>query len=357
MTKPRQLPRCLPVADWPDADRTAWANAKLNGDIFDGSGAASHWRPATRRLVEQHVGRFLGWLEDEQGLKPTSVPESTKREVIRRYVVWLQPRAAPHTVLGHIRDLHEYLRVVWPDSGRSHIQNAERALAWKATATKNKRPRLKPTSELVALGEELMTRAQNDGRATDPRLPLAQFRDGLAIALLALRPLRIRAFGSILLGAHLQQVGDDWMIAIPPELSKNHRPMEVGVPASLVPALITYLETVRPRLLKLRGRWHSEPGRALWISIDGSAMKPKALGEAITKRTGEAFDHPISPHYFRDCAATTLAYDRPENVRLATPLLGHANPKMTEKHYIQSDQINAGRKLNSAMSELRSRLR
>ena len=53
---------------------------------------------------------------------------------------------------------------------------------------------------------------------------------------------------------------------------------------------------------------------------------------------------------------TTLAYDSPKNVRLATALLGHTNLKTTEKHYNQARQVEAGRKLNGAMSSLRKRL-
>ncbi|PSL12637.1 tyrosine-type recombinase/integrase [Shimia abyssi] len=357
MTAERKLPRCVPVIGWPKKDREAWATALLQPkDALDVAGPASHLRAPSVRLIEQAVGRFLGWLEDIEGRKATNVPHDVPVDALRRYIDWLNERVAPFTVLGHVRDLHEYLRFAWPDFDRSHVKRAERALAWRAKPTKDKRARLRPSEDLVRLGEDLMAEAASAGSG-DRRLPLVQYRDGLAIALLALRPLRIRAFASIQLQDHLLHVGNVWKIAIPPELSKNNRPWEADIPSELAPALRHYLEAVRPQLRSLRGRWHSEPGGALWISIDGSAMKPKALGEAITKRTRQAFGQSISPHYFRDCAATTLAYDSPKNVRLATPLLGHTSPKTTEKHYNQARQIEAGRKLNTTLSELRRRLR
>ena len=263
---------------------------------------------------------------------------------------------APFTAHGHIRDLVEFCRVAWPDRDRRVLQRAERSLRWRAVATKDKRSRLKPIPELINLGNVLMADA-NSMASQDPRLPLTQYRDGLAIAFLAHRPLRIRAFGSLHLGRHLLQSGDGWKIVIPPDLSKTHRHWEADFPADLLPALTEYLTRVHPQMLRLRGRWYSEPGRALWISNDGSALKPKALAEAITKRTGKAFGRPISPHFFRDCAATTLADDSPESVRLATPLLGHSHPKMTEKHYNQASQLQAGRKHMDAMAKLRRSLR
>jgi integrase len=42
---------------------------------------------------------------------------------------------------------------------------------------------------------------------------------------------------------------------------------------------------------------------------------------------------PPSAHLFRDTAATAIAIDRPEQARLAVPLLGHHSLATTERHY------------------------
>jgi integrase len=355
MSTERRLPRCLPDSDWPEQDQIAWANATKGGDVFD-AGLARHWRVPTRRLVEQAVGRFFGWVQDQMDGVSLALPYCATPEVIRNYATWLVDRVSPVTAHGHIRDLEEYCRVAWPQWDRRALHLVERSLSWRAVPSKDKRSRLQSIPDLMALGKRLMADAQSR-EDQDPRLPLTQYRDGLAIAFLALRPLRIRAFASLQIGVHFVQAGATWQIIIPPDLSKTHRPWEASFPKDLLPELDHYLRTVRPALMQLRGRWHSDPGRALWISNDGSALKPKALAEAITKRTGEAFGRPISPHFFRDCSATTLAEERPENVRLATPLLGHANPKMTEAHYNQASQLSAGRKHIDVMAKLRRRLR
>jgi len=356
MNQERRLPRCLPVAQWPEQDRTAWANAISADDIFDGSGLACHWRAPTRRFVEQAVGRYFGWRTDEELQMLRPLPDDAVPEKVRDYCALLGARVAPFTAHGQIRDLVEFCRVAWPERDRTALQRAEKSLRWRAVPTKDKRSRLKPIPELVALGTSLMAVSRSLAGG-DPRMPLTRFRDGFAIAFLACRPLRIRAFGSLQLRDNLVRSGETWKIIVPPELSKIHRHWEADFPTELMPALTEYLTQVRPQLMQLRGRWHSDPGPALWISNDGSALKPKALAEAITKRTGEAFDRPISPHFFRDCLATTLAQDSPENVRLATPMLGHTHPKMTEKHYNQASQLRAGRKHIDAMAKLRRSLR
>jgi integrase/recombinase XerD len=232
------------------------------------------------------------------------------------------------------------------------LKRIERSLRWKAVPSKNKRSRLRASDDLVRLGERLMTDL-HEVPSADPRLPLARYRDGLAIALLALRPLRIRAFASLRLGEHIRNDGSQWRVIVPAELMKNRRPWEGTIPERLIPALLYYVGEIRPGLLRLRGRWHRSPGDALWISIDGSPMQPKALGAAITERTRIAFGQAISPHFFRDCAATTLALDSPEEVRLAAPLLGHADPRITERHYNQAKSIDAGRRFLDAMRRSR----
>ena len=122
MTRKRKLPRCVPVMEWPEKDREAWAFALRPEDIFDGSGSAAHLRAPSVQSIEQAVGRFLGWLEDEEHRNAAEVAQSTTIDVLRKYVGWLRGRVAPFTVLGQVRDLHEYLRFAWPNVDRSHVK-------------------------------------------------------------------------------------------------------------------------------------------------------------------------------------------------------------------------------------------
>ncbi|MFO0408528.1 MAG: hypothetical protein ACK50Q_19365 [Labrys sp. (in: a-proteobacteria)] len=77
---------------------------------------------------------------------------------------------------------------------------------------------------------------------------------------------------------------------------------------------------------------------------------------AITRTTGRAFGRSINPHLFRDCAATFVALEDPEHIGIAAPLLGHVDHRTTERHYIQANQMIAGRRLNQSVARLRKKL-
>jgi hypothetical protein len=75
----------------------------------------------------------------------------------------------------------------------------------------------------------------------------------------------------------------------------------------------------------------------------------------ITQRTGKAFGHPLSAYSFRDAEATTLAVDDPDNVRVATTLLGHGSLTTTARHYNQARTATATRAYQKHVQVLRGR--
>ena len=70
---------------------------------------------------------------------------------------------------------------------------------WKAAGAT---PQLRDSRELLQLGLELIKEAE-ETEFLRPHLRQVQLRDGLMIAFLALRPLRIKNFSSLQLGNHL----------------------------------------------------------------------------------------------------------------------------------------------------------
>lgn len=63
----------------------------------------------------------------------------------------------------------------------------------------------------------------------------------------------------------------------------------------------------------------------------------------------------VSPHLFRDTAATTLARSSPDAARLIKPVLAHASGGTAERHYIQANSIEAGRDYADVISRLKRR--
>lgn len=67
--------RCRRLPDWPGADRLAWEAAITPGGLLDECGLAAHWRPATRKSVQDAYGRWLTFLDRARGLDAGSAPE------------------------------------------------------------------------------------------------------------------------------------------------------------------------------------------------------------------------------------------------------------------------------------------
>ena len=150
------------------------------------------------------------------------------------------------------------------------------------------------------------------------------------IALLAARPLRLANLVQLTLGRELVRRGAGWWLEIPGADTKTGAPLELPFPEELVPALEVYLATWRPQLAR-RGR--GAGCGALWLSNRGRGLSDQQAYSKIVAHTRAAFGQPVNPHLFRDAAATTMARDRPAQVRLTAPLLGHRSFATTERYY------------------------
>jgi integrase/recombinase XerC len=174
------------------------------------------------------------------------------------------------------------------------------------------------------------------------------FRDGLAIAFLIRRPLRLRNFAAIKIGIHL--IGDDFdKITFGATEMKSKRPFEAAFPTNLQQPLHRYLRVYRPHLLALGSTLTATDGSlaretALWISREGRAVDPGAFSKSITRRTRAAFGRDLTPHLFRDASVTTLIRDAPASALLTKSILGHGSIDITYNHYNQAQMIESSRR-------------
>lgn len=141
------------------------------------------------------------------------------------------------------------------------------------------------------------------------------------------------------------------MLAFSGSETKAHKPSSGVWPKDLEPHLMRYLDIYRPLLCN--GRYN---GDRLWVSQRPGPLTDNGIYYAITTRTRTAFGQSVNPHLFRDCAATSVAVDTPENIRLIHHLIGNSFATM-QKHYNQARSIEASAKLNSAVEKLRRRRR
>ena len=175
-----------------------------------------------------------------------------------------------------------------------------------------------------------------------------KYRDGLAIAFLAYRPVRLENLTAITLGQHLIQDGDRWLCQFAAAEMKDHSPLCFTFPDRLIPYLQTYLGLYRPTLLK------GKTSLNLWISTRGTPMSEQAVYWNTCRLTEELFGQRVNPHLIRDCAATALATEDPEHILAIARILGHNSIETTTRHYNQSQMTAAGAILGEVIANLRS---
>jgi hypothetical protein len=106
--------------------------------------------------------------------------------------------------------------------------------------TRDKHAKLVVADDALGLGLEPMQQAERQDDQLAWRRALL-YRDGLALALLALRPLRRANYAGLRLGEHLQQRGSSWWLRLDADETKTHVPIEVPWLEVRITALETWL--------------------------------------------------------------------------------------------------------------------
>ena len=226
------------------------------GGLLDEAGLAVHWRPATRKSVQDAYGRWLTFLGRNGGLDPGASPaERLTPDRLRAFIAELQATVAPLTVRNRVRDLAEALRVMAPEADLSYLGRARARLKARARPVRNKRAQMMPSRDLVGLGLDLMRQAER-GEAARPLWQAAMYRDGLMILMLASRPIRRASFAGLRLGQHLVKRGDTYVLLLTEDETKNHRRFEQPLPAAL-----TSLDRALPRPLPADAAGWRDGGR------------------------------------------------------------------------------------------------
>ena len=344
----------LPLANWPAADRSAYERACVPGNPFDEGGQAARWRPATHRALTRAYARWLGYLLAQGiNLDDQPPPNRVTPKWLGTYTRFLLERCACVTVSSYLGQLHMMLRDVWPEVDWQWVNDLQARYHRMAEPSRNKAARIVPQQELLRLGCELMRQAEtlplSANMTAGPMHPALLYRDGLLIALLAMRPLRQRNMLGLQIGHSLRRDGEGWEIRIPAQESKTHMALNMAFPTVLLPALETYLAIYRPLLLAMRGpiapnNVAQPAGFHLWVTRCGTAMSAGSLQKALARHTKRRFGHHVNVHLFRDCAASSLAEDDPLHVELAAELLGHRSFQTTYNHYITATQRSALRR-------------
>ncbi|HEY1432888.1 MAG TPA: tyrosine-type recombinase/integrase, partial [Stellaceae bacterium] len=339
--------RCKPLDEWPAADRALWQAALMPGDLFDDGGARARHSEISNRNAVYGYGRWLtcldrhGWLDDASSPADRITPAR-----VRAYIPDLERHNATQTVLNRLQELYAVALVMDPDRDWSWIHRFHSHVRTRHRPARPKRARLVPVWDLFNLGLSLMASAEQE---TTPCKRAMVFRDGLIIALLALRPLRLRNLAGLVLDSTLVLRGNRWWIQIPASETKTKKEIDVPWPEALAPALETYITRHRPVLASMWRGSVRPVGQALWVSTDGSPMGRQTIYATIVSSTRDGLGRRINPQLVRDCAVTSIAIEAPDDIGIASPLLGHQGSATTEKYYNQARGIEAARRLQKVV--------
>jgi integrase len=327
----------LPLDRWPDRDRDAWNAACRPATRLNPGGPAGHLKSVTRDDHARHYGCFLDFL-DRRGLLRLHEPAAVNitPENIGAYVTERKDHVSSVTLHGSIARLRRAARFMAPDRDFSWLAEIEKDLALEMRP-RSKAHRMVMIEVLAEAGLTLIHEAE-----TSPSLSeiarARQVRDGLMVSLLAFCPIRLKNFTALEIGRSFVEVNGTWWIVLSASETKEHRPDERPVNELLTPRIERYLGQYRPVL----ARKNTSSSAALWLSSsNGAPMKDGSIRGVISATTLATVGVDVSPHLFRTAAASTIAIRSGDNPYLASALLHHTNPELTNAHYNRATSLTA----------------
>ena len=269
--------------DWPPEDQALWNALVRKGGLLDDAGALSHVRASTQEIIQRRYARWLGWLRASAPEVLAEMPE--RRATPERLLAWLEAMAdlAPASRAAFLDGPVRVLSTAAPQldwSAQFRLRRIVDRQAARSTSTR-KLGRVKSTSVLLDAGLELAG-ASADTASTELEAAKRR-RDGTMIALLALMPMRRRAFAELELGTldpRLSRIASTF--ACPSEMTKTGVPWEATVPRLITPLLRRYIDEVRPFFLARGDAQHAY----LWTDSKGRPLQPGYL--ATRDRQGDA---------------------------------------------------------------------
>jgi integrase len=350
----------IPPDGWSPQDQTALRQALTPGSRRLRTGRGSHWRPASVETLCESTSYFVGFI----AAAGVGVGNSTLQEFCTMERVWswiddMRDRSlAPASIKMRTVGLQRIMAVMYPFVSWSWLYDIINELPdGLLESRRRKMPKIKHSRELLKLGVRLIIEAETRAFIR-PHLRHVQVRDGVLIAFLALRPLRLKNLTGLRLGVHLRRhESGSWRIQVPGSETKNGATIDWVVPEDLALLLESYLAVDRPALLARRNGPDAETEDHVWVSEDGLPLSYTNLSLRVRECTQRALGVSISPHRFRDAAATTATIEFPTNLRTALALLGDRDPHTIQHHYDQANSLQASQKLTMSMDATKAELR
>lgn len=337
------------VEEWPAADQDAWARACRPARLFAGRGRATRWSSTTRRNAEKGYGLYIAYLEGLGQIDLHASPAGRLgRELLEAYADALIGRLKSSSIADRLRDLHEAVRVMWPDTNHEDLRVLVRH--WQAIARRDERiaPTIVSPSDIFEAGLQRMKRV-SEAVYEKRDVQAVQFGDGLMMSMLASKPLRPRNLRATRIGVHLLSRGPVYEWRFDATETKTYEPIRAELPAVLTPAIETWISKFRPVLLAGR------ESDAMWISCYRQPMAASTIAARFRAAMEDELGVALSAHHVRHCVATGVAIGMPGQVRMVPYLLDHRSDATLRKHYNLADTLSASAKYVGVLETRRAR--
>lgn len=352
------MPRLLPYSAikplaWPPALQRLHDLRQAKPGAFTKRNVAATWRDTTFDLHVWNVSYFVGWLKWSGRLNEHAdfsgwiTPEVLGVYVDDMRVAGLSSR----TMATRVDGVRAVLTALSPGTATAWLMRGINTLRAEPSDRRRTQARMQHTARIVELGRSLMKQAVEEAGAT-PHQRAVLYRDGLIIAFMALAVPRLDTVSVMRLGQHLLHQKDGYRIAWSAREMKEERPHEAKLGPELSALLQRYLNEFRPVLAAQARPTRADPTTAVWVNKRGGPLSSRGIYNLIVERTAAAFDESMFPHVFRHSAATTLVLERPDLIRLVTPLLQHRDSSSREL-YVLADHVEAGHRYGAVIAARR----
>jgi integrase/recombinase XerD len=327
--------KSVPVSSWPALDQQLWAAAQLPGGLLTDTGLAMHWRPHTLAAIASGYGHWIRFLQVRGELAAAEMPSARITEGrLLAYVETLSQRVSSITVSSYVRALSEAVRVMVPGVKCELVRRVANRLKRRATPVRDQRHLLVAPSQLMTASICRMKRTRCLAE-TDP-IAARDYGDGLMMAILVSKPVRISNLASMIIGQHINKLAakNCYEISFEPHETKT----AVQIRAELPCGLTGYID----HWFRLLRKHKQDPKcRAMWMTAKGLPMASDGVYVRFCKVTVEELKVRINPHLVRKIVATGIAIGAPELVTMTPSILDHQSDEMEKDVYNLADSLSA----------------
>jgi hypothetical protein len=242
----------LRQADWPEADRAAFANAfDRVCDVFDENSSGSRLKPRTKAALWFAYRRWLGWINQHcPDLMEVSPVHRVTPETIKAFVVHLRISCSPRTVATQVGKLYDALRHMCPAHDWGWLKLLKTRLE-RATPKPGRRPIVITSQRLVDAGlarlddvEIAFATARPSASGKYLQALALAYRDGLLVAIAALVPMRRTNIAQLEIGTTIRLRREHWSIHIPGDQVKNEETFDADLPDWIDARIERYLAAI-----------------------------------------------------------------------------------------------------------------